>query len=163
MIGELIGERVIIKGKDADKLSSRFYGKRENGILYLSLVEAAYLIENKKLDINLKFDDFIKKASKKIDRFVTKYNVYKDMKNRGYLLKTALKYGADFRVYEKGAIPGKQHSKWILFAVSENEGFIWQKFAAMVRVAHSVKKNLMIGVVDDEGDVTYYETSWIKP
>ena len=163
MKGEMIGEKVIVKSKDADKLASKFYGKKEGNILYLSLIEAAYLIENKKLDVGINFNDFVKKASKLVNRFVTKYYVYKDMRKRGYLLKTALKYGADFRVYEKGAIPGREHSKWILFAVNENESFIWQKFAAMVRVAHSVKKNLMIGIVDDEGDVTYYEVSWIKP
>ena len=163
MIGELVGEKVVVKGKDADKLASRFYGKKEGKVLYLSLIEAAYLIENKKLDVGMRFEDFIEKSSKLVDRFLTKYYVYRDMKKRGYLLKTALKYGADFRVYEKGAIPGKEHSKWILFAVNENESFIWQKFAAMVRVAHSVKKYLMIGIVDDEGDVTYYEISWIKP
>ena len=41
--------------------------------------------------------------------------------------------------------------------------FDWKQFAAMNRVAHSVKKKLLVGIVDDEGDVTYYEIRWRKP
>jgi len=38
-----------------------------------------------------------------------------------------------------------------------------QDFSAKNRVAHSTKKNLLIGIVDEENDVTYYEISWVKP
>ena len=71
--------------------------------------------------------------------------------------------GADFRVYERGTTPGQEHAKWVLFAVKEGEIFDWRKFAAMMRVAHSVRKKLLIGIVDDEGDVTYYEIRWTRP
>ena len=168
MRGELINNSVLVEGKDVDKLFNKFYGSREGKKLYLSLVEAAYLIYKSKLQVYkgdevLEFDQFLKIASKLSNRFITKFFVYRDMRERGYILKTALKYGADFRVYEKGSIPGREHSKWILFAVNQDEEFLWQKFASMVRVAHSVKKNLLIGIVDSENEVTYYEVSWIKP
>ncbi len=168
MKGEIVGEKVIVRGKDADKLESKYYGIREGSVLYLSFVEAAYLLYKNKIsllfeDKRIGFEDFIKIGSKFSERFLTKFYVYKDMRERGYILKTALKYGADFRVYDKGDTPGKEHSKWILFAVNEDENFLWQKFASMVRVAHSVRKKLLIGIVDSEGDVTYYEVSWLKP
>ena len=125
---------------------------------------------------------------KKIDKkILVKYSVYQDMRSKGYLLKTALKFGADFRVYDKGKRPGKvtkgslgkakevgvkgslgkakevAHAKWILYPVSESDDLTWHEFSAKNRVAHSTKKNLLIAVVDSEGDVTYYEISWKKP
>jgi tRNA splicing endonuclease len=39
----------------------------------------------------------------------------------------------------------------------------WHEFSAKNRVAHSTKKHLMIGVVDDEGDVSYWEVRWLRP
>ncbi len=168
MKGSLVGEYVIVDGKDADVLTSKYFGFREGKKLYLSLIEAAYLCEKKKLKIYLndklvEFDEFVNYSLNVIDRFLPKYLVYKDLKGRGYLVKTAFKYGADFRVYEKGATPGREHSKWIVFVVTQDDALYWNQIASMVRVAHSVKKDLLIGVVDEEGDVTYYVFDWIKP
>ena len=78
-------------------------------------------------------------------------------------MKTALKFGADFRVYERGKRPGKGHAKWILFCVDQNEKFSWKEFAAKNRVAHSTKKKLLIGCVDEDSGVTYWEIGWKKP
>ncbi|MBU1252016.1 MAG: tRNA-intron lyase, partial [Nanoarchaeota archaeon] len=36
-------------------------------------------------------------------------------------------------------------------------------FSAKNRVAHSTKKNLLLAIVDEEGDVSYYEVRWVKP
>jgi tRNA-intron endonuclease len=85
------------------------------------------------------------------------------MRKKGYVLKTALKYGADFRVYEKGVKPGEAHARWVLFAIKEKDAIDWKEFVAKNRIAHSIKKNLLIGIVDEEGDVSYYEVSWTKP
>ena len=96
-------------------------------------------------------------------KFHTKYFVFKDLRKKGYVIKTALKFGAEFRVYEKGKKINEEHAKWILFPVSENQTMTWQDFSAKNRVAHSTKKNLLIAVVDDEGDVSYYEVKWSRP
>ena len=79
------------------------------------------------------------------------------------LTKTALKFGADFRVYDRGIKPGEDHAKWVVYPVHEGETLTWHDFSAKNRVAHSTKKRLLIGVVDDEGDVTYYVVKWMKP
>ena len=85
------------------------------------------------------------------------------MRNRGFIVQPALKFGAEFRVYARGVKPGQDHAKWILYPVSENSSLTWHDFSAKNRVAHSTKKNLLIGIVDEEQDVTYYEIRWIKP
>ena len=85
------------------------------------------------------------------------------MRNRGYIVKTALKFGADFRIYDRGIKPGEDHAKWIMYPVKETDSLTWYEFSAKNRVAHSTRKRLLIAVVDEENDVTYYEIAWTRP
>ena len=146
---------------------SRFGEKKQNKIEY-SLIEALFLLQTRKLEVStsrkkLSFEELLRKAKRIDKRIETKFPVYFSLRKRGYILKTALKFGADFRVYKKGIKPGQDHALWVLYCVKESENLTWYDFAAKNRVAHSAKKNLLIGIVDDEDDVTYYEISWLKP
>lgn len=166
-----IKSEIIIDDEEAidEFYSKSYFGKPKDKKLILSLVEGFYLFEKKKIEIydyrdkKLSFKLFIKRAVKTEPRFWVRYVVYKDIRTRGYITKTALRFGADFRVYDRGARPGEEHARWLLYCVSEGETFIWQKFAAMNRVAHSTRKRLMISIVDQEADVTYYEVAWKRP
>lgn len=108
-------------------------------------------------------DAFIKKAEKLEPHFFTRFAVFRDFRSRGYVIKTALKFGADFRVYDRGVKPGEDHAKWVVFPVREASTLTWHEFSSKNRVAHSTKKRLLIGVVDDEGCPTYYEIRWVRP
>ena len=146
---------------------SRF-GEPVEGKFQYSLVEALLLLEKARVNIldkkkKLKFDDFVSKAEKTEKNFWVKYCVFRDLRDRGYIVKTALKFGADFRVYDRGVKPGDDHAKWIVYPVKESTSFTWYDFAAKNRVAHSTRKKLLLAVVDDEGDVSYWESSWVKP
>lgn len=148
---------------------SRYGFLVEDGRIQLSLIETLYLLDKERITIlnqkqkEINKEQFIKKAIKKEPNFWIRYCVYKDIRNRGYIIKTALKFGADFRVYDRGVKPGEDHAKWIVFPVHEGETLTWYEFAAKNRVAHSTKKRLLIAVVDDEGDVSYWEVKWTKP
>jgi len=167
----LSGNIVVVPNeKEAKMLYEKgVYGNLSRNRLELSFIEALFLLDNEKIEVfdendnKINFEEFVKIATKYDERFWIKFCVYRDIRKRGYITKTALKYGADFRVYERGKRPGEEHAKWVLFAVGQDETFDWKKFAAMNRVAHSVRKKLLIGILDDEGDVTYYEISWTKP
>lgn len=165
-------ERIIVENPpEAQSLydNGRFGVLLESGKLQLSLIEALYLMEKKKINIHdgrdkeIRFDSYIRKAQKIEPNFWVRYCVYKDIRNRGYIVKTALKFGADFRVYDRGVKPGEDHARWIVYPVHEGSTLTWYEFAAKNRVAHSTKKRLMLGVVDDEGDTTYYEVRWMRP
>lgn len=165
-------ERVIADSSDETRElynQSRYGTLLESGKLQLSLLEALYLLEKNKLELkdsrnkSLNFESLLKKATKIEPNFYIRYCVFKDMRNRGYIIKTALKFGADFRVYDRGVKPGEDHARWIIYPVHEGSTLTWYEFAAKNRVAHSTKKRLMMGIVDDEGDVTYYEIKWLKP
>lgn len=165
-------ERVLAEATDETRElynQSRYGTLLDGGKLQLSLLEALYLLEKNKIEVKdsrnktLDFEQFLKRATKLEPNFWIRYCVFKDMRNRGYIIKTALKFGADFRVYDRGVKPGEDHARWIIYPVHEGATLTWYEFAAKNRVAHSTKKRLMMGIVDDEGDVTYYEIKWLKP
>ena len=78
--------------------------------------------------------DLLKKFEKIDKKFKTKYFVFADMREKGYIEKTALKFGAEFRVYDKGIKPGDDHSKWVVFPVHESSSLTWHDFSAKNRV-----------------------------
>ncbi len=167
----LLDERAIAEDNGVAKEvyeQSRF-GEPKDGKIQYALVEALFLIEKGRMEIFddknklVDFDDFVKKARKHEPNFWIKYVVYRDMRSRGYIIKTALKFGADFRVYDRGIKPGDDHAKWILYPVHEGSVLTWHEFSAKNRVAHSTRKRLLLGIVDDENDSTYYEIMWKRP
>ena len=164
----ILGEIVSSNSSEAHSLykKSHFGEKIEDKIQY-SFSEVLFLVENKKMDVFSRNKKISKKELlKKFQRFdkkiQIKYPVFKNLRQRGYILKTALKFGADFRVYNKGSKPGKKHTKWIVFVDHESKKLTWHEFSAKNRVAHSTKKNLLLAIVDEESGITYYEVSWLK-
>lgn len=144
------------------------FGEPKDAKIRYMAAEALYLSQKKKLSVYKKDKELsskelftaLKKIDKKLDK---KFPVYKDLRNKGYIVKTALKFGADFRVYPKGIKPGKDHAQWIVFCENESQKLAWQDFSAKNRVAHSTKKKLLLAILDEESDVSYYEVSWVKP
>jgi tRNA-intron endonuclease len=144
------------------------FGEPVGEKIHYTLPEALLLVEKSKMTIfsgkkELNKKELLKKLQSIDKKFQTKYQVFKDLRDRGYIVKTALKFGAEFRVYQKGAKPGKEHAKWIVFTDHESSKMTWHDFSAKNRVAHSTKKKLLLAIVDEEGDVSYYEVGWIKP
>jgi len=165
----LVGKTVFSNTSEAHALykKSSFGESIENKIQY-SLSETLFLVGRKKMEIFsgkkiIQEEELIKKFQK-IDKNINiKYSVFRDLREKGYVVKTALKFGAEFRVYEKGAKPGEKHAKWIVFVDHESGRLTWHEFSSKNRVAHSTKKNLLLAIVDEEGAVTYYEVKWVKP
>ena len=165
----LVGEIVSSNSSEAHSLYKKSsFGEKNGEKIQYSFSETLFLVEKKKMKIlsgkkELSKEELIKKFQKFDKKIQVKYSVFRDLRQRGYIVKTALKFGADFRVYPKGIRPGKKHAKWIVFVDYETNKISWHEFSAKNRVAHSTKKNLLLAIVDEESDVTYYEVSWIRP
>ncbi len=163
------GESISSNSTEAFSLHKKsHFGEPSGEKIHYSLPEAIFLAEKGKTEIfsgrkKIALKELMKKAHRIDKRIYLKYKVFKDLRERGYVVKTALKFGADFRVYEKGAKPGDKHAKWVVFADHESKRLTWHEFSAKNRVAHSTKKNLLLAIVDEEEDVSYYEVRWIKP
>lgn len=163
------GTRVYSTSEEAFSLYDKScFGEKKAGKVEYALVEALFLVSENKMAVflgkkRLDEEQLIKKI-KKIDKKIEiKSAVFADLRKKGYIIKTALKFGAEFRVYEKGSKPGESHARWILFTAKEHDSINWHEFAAKNRIAHSTNKNLLIGIVDEESDVSYYDISWARP
>ena len=169
MNAELMNDLVIINDERiANSIHSKgFIGTLQKATLELSGIEALYLLSKDKIIIQklgkkLSEKDLMKHFSKKDKRFILKYKVFSDLRNNGFVVKTALKYGFDFRVYDKGVSPGEDHAIWLIYCISQNDSLKIGDYSKLIRVCHSVKKKMLLGIVDDEGDVTYWESAWTK-
>ncbi len=144
------------------------FGENIGEKIQYSPSEVIFLVEKKKMEVSstkkkLSKEELMNKFKRKDNKIETKYLVFKDLREKGYTVKTALKFGAEFRVYEKNSRPGKSHARWIVFTDEETRRFNWHEFSSKNRVAHSTKKRLLIAIVDSEGGIVYYEIKWIKP
>jgi tRNA-intron endonuclease len=170
MDAELRGELVIIKDQKAVALHEKsHYGKFNQDELQLSPMEALYLQEKGKIEILDRAKNGSPLSSDVMWEIVQnkgllyKYIVFRDLRNRGYIVKTGFKYGSEFRLYERGKSPGDGHSDFVVKVVNEEQNISISNFSSYVRVAHGVKKKLLLAVVDDEQDITYYNVEWTRP
>lgn len=173
---ELLETEVVVWGKEDAKevYDIGCYGKIKDEKLVLSFCEALHLMERKKLEIKenkkkLTKKQFYKKASKRDEEFPHKYAVYKDLRERGFLVRTGFKFGTHFRVYDRGVKlkrgpkSKKEHTKWVVHAIPENFTCSYAELSRAVRLAQNIRTHLIWAIVDNEKDVTYYEITRITP
>ena len=135
---------------------------KQNKVLY-SNYETFYLIETKKANPYLRgrkisHKKALKLLSKKDKEFQTNYLVYEDLRKKSYIPKTGLKFGAEFRVYEKN----KHHATYLTLITTQKNKINIKEFIAKNRVAHSTAKKLLLAIIDSQQDITYYEVNWAK-
>ena len=155
-------DRVIVQHQHAHNLyNKRYFGNLTDEGLELSFIEALYLLEKEKIEIFDKNGETVTASDMytiiREKQIFSHYLVYKDLRIRGYIVKTGFKYGSDYRIYERGHSPGDGHSNYLVKILSEEQEIKVRDFSSYVRVAHGVRKNLLLAVVDDEYDITYYD------
>jgi tRNA-intron endonuclease, archaea type len=138
-------------------------GELKQGKVIYSDYEALYLVETKKADIihnknNKPFTEnqLLLKFSKN-KNFLVNFTAYKDLKSKGYIVKTASKFGSDFRVYK----PGDNHARYIVFPTNSKKIEI-NDIIAKTRISHSSGKVLLLAFVDSEQDISYFTIDWTK-
>ena len=153
--------------------NDRFYGK-PLGIprptedfdapLLLDPVEALYLLEKKEVKVQRRGKNLSEKTLKKIldstfDGFIDKYLVYRELRERGYVVTPGIKYGCDFAVYEEG--PGRDHAPYVVQIMKEEEMISASEIVKAGRLASTVRKAFIIAVVNEE-NVRFIEFNWWK-
>jgi tRNA-intron endonuclease, archaea type len=164
----LSGTKVLIGDKDLkSQLNERGFGTNRGSAQEISLIEATFLVEEKTIEVsdgkrNLTLEDLIKVGNKIEDNFYAKYVVYADLRKRGLMVKTGLKFGSDFRVYERGATVKSGHSKQLVNVIPEEYSCSFPEIARAIRLSQNVNKAMIYAIVDEEGDVTYYQIDRIR-
>lgn len=175
--GELLEHRVFIWDKKVfDDLQESGFGKVVEDRLELALVEAMFLIAKKKLKVRvkgkkkfMKKKEFYEYVTKNERNFHARFIVYSDLREKGFIVKTGFKFGADFRVYargvkiKKGPKQAHEHTKWIVHAIPEEFSCSFPELSRAVRLAQNIRTEMIWAIVDSEGDVTFYSIKRITP
>jgi tRNA-intron endonuclease len=155
--------------KEAKELLSRGFGEEKDGKVLLSPEETLFLKEKRKsyqvMDgkKDLDFDGLMKAFTKSDKEFPRKYIVYRDLRGRGYIVKTGFKFGTHYRVYGRGTKPGNAHAIWLVHCVPEEFKCDFHTFSGKIRLAQNVRKKMIYALVDKEGDITYYKIERFSP
>ena len=89
-----------------------------------------------------------------------KYAVYRDLRERGFVVAPGIKYGCDFAVYEHG--PGVDHAPFIVQVRGSGDGITAPEIVEAGRLATTVRKTFIIAVVDGD-EIRYLGFKWWRP
>ncbi|MCL1979345.1 MAG: tRNA-intron lyase [Methanomassiliicoccaceae archaeon] len=170
MPGELREDSVVIEDQ---KEGTQIYNKgnfgypMRGGGLELDLIEATFLMECERLQVLkggmiMSFRDIFNYSSTQYEKFDTTYLVYRDMRNRGFVVRAESGH-FDLSVFPRGHTMSDSRPRYLVRAVSERDILDLDMFSKEVALTESKGKKLLYGVVDEEGDLTYYHMSTKDP
>jgi len=174
---ELVENRLIVWNiEDSRKLFvSGYYGKpigmpkpkpdEINVPLILDLIEGLYLLENKKISIYREKKNVTPKAMREICKieyhgFDKKYLVYKNFRDKGYIINPGIKFGCDFAVYEKG--PGIDHAPFLIQVYSRSDSITSTAIVLAGRLATTVRKQFILAIPKGKDKVDFLALDWWK-
>ena len=174
---EIVENRLIVWNiEDSRKLFSHGYYGKPIGIskpkpeeinvpLILDLIEGLYLLEIKKITIfrdkkKLSVDEMIEICKKEYHDFEKKYLVYKNFRDKGYIINPGIKFGCDFAVYEKG--PGIDHAPYLIQVYNRNEPITSTGIVLAGRLATTVRKQFILAIPKGKDKVDFLALDWWK-
>jgi tRNA-intron endonuclease len=175
-VGELLQDSVVLWDIDSARrvFKMGFYGKplgipkpkdaNFESPLILSIIEALYLLEQRVLTIVKDGETVSAEQLKAIgssieDNFLEKYQVYKDLRTRGFVVTPGLKFGSDFAVYKHG--PGIDHAPFIIQVKPSGSKISALEIVRSGRLATSVRKHFTIAIPEGpDGKITYALFEW---
>jgi len=166
----LVQNKVIVEAQRLQsQLQQKGFGERTAHEFVLDLKEALYLMQKSKLKVtdekgkNVSKARLLACAGKKEKDFYGKFAVFRDLRERGFCVKTGFKFGFDFRVYPRGQKPGQAHTQWVVHVVAQEERFTTPGLSRMVRLAGNIRTVLLVAIVDSENDINYYQIDRVTP
>jgi len=136
------------------------YGRREKTGLRLAPQEALYLMLKQKITVEgYGFDSFLNHFAD-TPHIIRTFLVYRDIRERGFVIQPG---PHDFRVFRRGEKPATGRSRYMVRVLSERNPVDLAATAAEATAAANMRKSYVIAVVDDEGELTYYEVTLQDP
>ena len=178
MKSELIENRIIVWDIEHSKelFGNGYFGKpigipkpkvdEINVPLVLDLIEGCYLQEISKIKIyknkkRVSEKEMITICKKEYHNFDKKYLVYKDFREKGYIVNPGIKFGSDFAVYQKG--PGIDHAPYLVQVYNGNDPISSTDVVLAGRLASSVKKQFILAIPKGKTHIEYLALDWWKP
>jgi tRNA-intron endonuclease len=141
-----------------------FFGTLGSPGLTLAPPEAVYLAEMERLavvddrDRSLSWTDLFRRANRSDPRFPVEYLVYRDLRQRGYVVRESPP-PTRFAVLPRGGILQKTPARFWVQPLSERSPFDLAAIGPLFERAHAARKTLLLAVVDEESDLTYYRVT----
>ncbi len=167
VVGELMGDQTQVSNNEMiHDLEIKGFGEIENGKLFLKFFESLYLLYIEKLILmkgkkKIKFDDLMNLYQKKESDSLSKFLIYRDLRNRGYVVKDGFGFGSDFRVYERGHF-GEKGAKFLIFGFSEGQQEKMGNLQEKIKEITQMGKEPIIAVIERRGEVIYYKINKIN-
>ena len=117
---------------------------------------------NENTDQQISSEDLVIHFTRINRNFWSRYLVYKDLRNRGYVVSIGTRITAPFRIYSRGGKPGESVSKKVIYPIQEGEDIDLDLLDQIVKQAKIDRKKLLLSVIDRLGDVTYYQASQLE-
>ena len=177
MKSEIVENRIIVWNiEDSRKLFSQGYYGKPIGIpkpkpeeinvpLILDLIEGLYLLENKKISIykskqKMTVEEMTEICKKEYHDFDKKYLVYKNFRDKKYIINPGIKFGCDFAVYERG--PGIDHAPYLIQVYSRNDPVTSTGIVLAGRLATTVRKQFILAIPKGKDKVDFLALDWWK-
>ena len=181
---ELLENQIIVRNvEDSERLFTQgYYGKpignpkpklskdKKNNIvsnietpLLLDLIEGYYLMVNSKIKIYkdkkiVSEDKMLDICKEQHNKFEMKFRVYKDLRDKGYIVTPGIKFGSDFAVYQKG--PGIDHAPYIILIYESQENLSPTDLVLIGRLAHGVQKKFIFAIPSGKDKINYLSMEW---
>ncbi|MDG6985998.1 MAG: tRNA-intron lyase [Nitrososphaerota archaeon] len=164
--GRLFENRIVVWDiEDSRRLFKEGYYGKPLGIpkpkdylfdapLILDLMEGYYLATKKVIAVeDGSGDEMSPKALHQVcessyTEFAEKFQVYRKLREDGFVVTPGIKFGSDFAVYEHG--PGIDHAPYIVQVVSPGSKMTATSMVRSGRLATTVRKQFIIAISDKE-------------
>jgi tRNA-intron endonuclease len=163
---EYTKEEIIIPSteRSVNSLRQKGYGTLSNRGLILTPHEAFYLLEHKKIRIIDKTthrqfspSEFLQISRLLDSNFWTRYLIYRDLRERGYIIKKD--YQLDFEVCGRDKPDIPTH---IIARVVEGEVETVRGLLGKVDIAKTSNRKLVLAVIDRRSEIIYYLLSEVE-
>jgi tRNA-intron endonuclease len=143
------------------ELRERGFGHLKGNRIFLSPYETFYLVEKGRIRVvaqkrreELSLRDLVKKLSVGKPEVWIKYLVYRDLRDRGYIVREAPE--VDFEVHGKGPL------RRLVSIIYEGREASLEKLHQLLCYATRERKELVLAVIDRRTDIVYYTLSSLK-
>ena len=92
--------------------------------------------------------------------FDKKYLVYKNFRDKGYIVNPGIKFGCDFAVYQKG--PGIDHAPYLVQVYNNKDSISTTGVVLAGRLATTVRKQFILAISNGKDKVDYLALDWWK-
>lgn len=169
ILGNLEGDLVLCTGDMAINLYNKgYFGLPTRDGVELNGFEALHLYELKRIQVfhmnkELNAKDLLIHFAERTEDFMLRYLVYKDLRNRGYIVNVGSGSAFFFRLYNRDSKPKQGGAKNYVKPLKEGGSINLTELESLTELASHSDKDLIFGMVDAIGDVSYLKVEELYP